>query len=113
MENYYNAYTKPMVQPVGTHIHKRHVDPIYPALTDFVMPLYQVIRFANQAAEKRQRVVITVENKIDNHTFTRSTIQGVFRSGVSQNKQVTFESADGKFLHFFKIEQILSIQFIA
>ena len=97
------------------HIYNRknNATSVNPVLTEVVMPLYQVIRFANQAAERKQAVVITVEYKLDDHTYTRYTMQGKFRSSVNKNKQITFESINRKFLHFFNVEQILSIQNVA
>lgn len=115
MENYDNEYSRLTLLNTGNHSHNRKNNrtPINPVLTEVVMPLYQVIRFANQAAERKQAVVITVEFKLDDHTYTRSTMKGKFRSSVNKNKQITFESINRKFLHFFNVEQILSIQSIA
>ena len=115
MENYYTEYSHPTLLNTGNHSYNRKNNPtsVNPVLTEVVMPLYQVIRFANQAAERKQAVVITVEYKLDDHTYTRSTMQGKFRSSVNKNKQITFESINRKFLHFFNVEQILSIQNVA
>ncbi|MGP6138753.1 MULTISPECIES: hypothetical protein [unclassified Jeotgalibaca] len=112
MENYYNEHSRPTLLKSGNILHNKnnettHADPV---LTEAVMPLYQVIRFANQAAERKQTVLITVEHKLGKNAYTRSTMKGMFRSGVNQNKQVTFESFNRKFLHFFNIDQILAIQ---
>lgn len=112
MENYYKELSRPILLKSGiaaqSNINEtRRANPV---LADAVMPLYQVIRFANQAAEKKQTVIITIEQKQADQTYLRSTMKGIFRSGVNRNKQVTFESADRKFLHFFSIEQVLAIQ---
>lgn len=75
-----------------------------------VMPLYQVIRFVNQAAAKKEPVYITVEKQINKKNFLRFTMKGIFRKAVNQNRQVAFESSDKKTLHLLPVESILSIQ---
>ena len=79
---------------------------------DPVMPLHQIILFANQAAFKKNIVSITIEQEINKKAFKRSTLKGVFRSGVNRNRQITFESEDKKLIHLLSIESILSIQLI-
>lgn len=83
-----------------------------PALTETVMPLYQVIRFAHQAYEKNQLVSITIEQQLPNGKYTRSLLKGTFRTRVNQKKQITFYSHNHSVLHLLKVEQVLSIQLL-
>ena len=97
---------------------KKLKDMIYPYagsqknVFNSVMPLHQIIFFANQAAFKKNTVSITIEQEINKKAFKRSSIKGMFRTGVNQNRQITFESEDKKLIHLLSIESILSIQLI-
>lgn len=77
---------------------------------DTVMPLHQVIRFANQAAKKNELIYVIVEQQINRKTFQRTKLKGSFRTPVNKNRQIAFESADKKILFLLPIESILSIQ---
>ena len=81
-----------------------------PSLMDKVMPLHQVIRFANQAASKKQSVYVTIEQATTNRKFNRTILKGRFRTSLNNNRQITFTSDNNKVMYLLKIDQILAIE---
>ncbi|CZQ82573.1 Hypothetical protein Tpal_334 [Trichococcus palustris] len=79
-------------------------------ILDKVMPVHQVIRFANQAFEKNKTVCIVIEQKMGPKAYTRSAVTGAFKTGVNTNRQIMFTSSDKKMTYLLIIDQILAIQ---
>lgn len=110
MENRVDNPFQDFIQKTTRMIYPNNIQPFAPST---VMPLYQIIRFANQAAEKKQTVYIEIEKQLPNGNYTSSKVKGVFRSGVNSNRQIAFVSHSDAMLYLLKIEQILSIQLAA
>lgn len=112
MENNYNRHFRPVIKPFtrSTKEQQKEVRSIHPELIDSVMPLYQIIRFANQASKNRLIVYATIEFKRANGSYTQKTFKGVFRSLVNENRQIVFETNNPNITYILSIEQLLAIQ---
>lgn len=112
MQNYiypvsnYNDITshKPYLRPLSS------VQSINEAILDKVMPIHQVVRFANQAFENRTAVYVVIEEKHGPKSYTRTLVWGSFKSRVTPKRQVMFTTADKKVTYLLNISQILAIQ---
>jgi hypothetical protein len=80
------------------------------AILDKVMPLHQVIRFANQAYENHKPVYAVIEEKHGPKSYTRTLVWGIFSSRVTPKRQVMFTTADKKVTYLLNVSQILAIQ---
>lgn len=109
MENY--------ISPVSDN-KKLFLSPVKPVPTadkrilDKVMPVHQVIRFANQAFEKNKIVCLVIEQKIGPKAYTRSAVTGSFKTGVTVNRRIMFTSLDKKMTYLLIVDQILAIQLV-
>lgn len=112
MENYYPNHLslKQINEPNEFFLAKQVSQSL---LIDKVMPLHQVIRFANQAAKKNDAVYVTIEQAATNGKFNRTTLKGRFRSSLNNNRQITFMSDTNNVLYILKIDQILAIELIS
>ena len=107
LENYYDAHSLNIAK---SSYHQSHLSlATNPELSHAVMPLYQIIRFANQAAGLKKKVSITIERKLGHAQYERLELIGTFGSSVNTNKQITFKSDQGM-VYILKIDQILAIQ---
>lgn len=79
-------------------------------LIETVMPLHQIIRYANQAAQTRTPVYICVEEKRGPKNYQRTVLKGLFRSSVTPARQVMFVPTNRDTLYLLSIDDILSIQ---
>lgn len=79
-------------------------------LIEAVMPLHQVIRYANQAAKTRTPVYICVEEELAPKRYQRTVLKGHFRSSVTPARQIMFVPSNQDILHLLSIDAILSIQ---
>jgi len=109
MENY--------ISPVSDnkHFFLRPVKPVPTAnkrILNKVMPLHQVIRFANQAFKKNKVVCIVIEQKLGPKAYTRSAVTGSFKTGVNVNRKIMFTSSDKKMTYLLIVDQILAIQLV-
>ncbi|WP_373836258.1 hypothetical protein [Jeotgalibaca arthritidis] len=107
MENYYDAHSLNIAKSSYPQSHLSLAT--NPELSHAVMPLYQIIRFANQAAGLKKKVSITIERKLGHAQYERLELIGTFGSSVNTNKQITFK-ADQGMVYILKIDQILAIQ---
>ncbi|HJB24142.1 MAG TPA: hypothetical protein H9946_08315 [Candidatus Jeotgalibaca pullicola] len=109
MENYYDNH---FLSAEGSRSTLQSALPvsIHSELTNSVMPLYQIIRFANQAAINKKKVSITIEKKLGHNQYTRQLLTGTFNSKLNKNKQIAFKTAENDMVHLLKIDQILAIQ---
>lgn len=112
MENNHSRHFRPVTKQFtrSTREQQKKVHSIQPELIDSVMPLYQIIRFANQASKHRLKVYTTIEFKRTNGSYTRKTFKGVFRSLVNENRQIVFETSNPNITYILSIEQLLAIQ---
>lgn len=79
-------------------------------ILDKVMPIHQVVRFANQAFENHIPVYAVIEEKQGPKVYTRTLVWGIFNSRVTPKRQVMFTTADKKVTYLLHISQILAIQ---
>ncbi|PTQ86406.1 hypothetical protein C8U37_101247 [Trichococcus patagoniensis] len=86
------------------------VHSINEAILDKVMPIHQVVRFANQAFENNTPVYVVIEEKQGPKAYTRTLVWGKFNSRVTLKRQVMFTTADKKVTYLLNISQILAIQ---
>ena len=86
------------------------VQSINEAILDKVMPIHQVVRFANQAFENHTPVYVVIEEKQGPKSYTRTLVWGKFNSRVTPKRQVMFTTADKKVTYLLNISQILAIQ---
>jgi hypothetical protein len=86
------------------------VQSINEAILDKVMPIHQVVRFANQAFENHTPVYVVIEEKLGPKSYTRTLVWGKFNSRVTPKRQVMFTTADKKVTYLLNISQILAIQ---
>lgn len=94
----------PYLRPVSS------VHSINEAILDKVMPIHQVVRFANQAYENHKPVYAVIEEKQGPKSYTRTLVWGIFNSRVTPKRQVMFTTADKKVTYLLNISQILAIQ---
>ena len=109
MENYYSNHLS-LKQINGLNEFPPTKQVSQSVLMDKVMPLHQVIRFANQAASKKQSVYVTIEQATTNGKFNRTILKGCFRTLLNNNRQITFMSDNNKVMFLLKIDQILAIE---
>lgn len=86
------------------------VQSINEAILDKVMPIHQVVRFANQAFENHMPVYVVIEEKHGPKSYTRTLVWGSFNSRVTSKRQIMFTTADKKVTYLLNISQILVIQ---
>lgn len=102
--NNVNTSNKSHLRPLSS------VPSINEAILDKVMPLHQVIRFANQAFENHTPVYVVIEEKHGPKSYTRTLVWGIFNSHVTPKRQIMFTTADKKVTYLLNINQVLSIQ---
>lgn len=99
-----NPSNKSYLRPLSS------VHSINEAILDKVMPIHQVIRFANQAFENNHPVYVVIEEKHGPKSYTRSLVWGSFNSHVTPKRQIMFTTADKKVTYLLNISQVLAIQ---
>ena len=98
-----NPSNKSYLRPLSS------VHSINEAILDKVMPIHQVIRFANQAFENNNPVYVVIEEKHGPKSYTRSLVWGSFNSRVTPKRQIMFTTADKKVTYLLNISQVLAI----
>lgn len=112
MENYYSNHLS-LKQINGLNEFPPTKQVSQSLLMDKVMPLYQIIRFANQAAEKKQVIYATIEQAATNGKFNRTTLKGRFCSSLNDNRQIIFMTENNNVIYLLKIDQILTIELVS
>lgn len=112
MENYRNQDS--LGRRCGTGLEERlpygSLTTLNAELLYAVMPLHQIIRYANHASRNRTPVYICVEEEVSPHRYQRKVLKGVFRSPVTNNRQIMFLPINKDILYLLSIDDILSVQ---